>query len=135
MLKNASLLPAPVYALSLLFLSQSHPQKEFSISKSYARSFSSEGLFSSFRIHHYPSPPRTLTKGRFCHIFKLQYQELPKPIRRYGAGIAPVEEQKAEFVEIGKDYCRPRWECSTLCHNADWAEEQHGRRAEEEAFY
>lgn len=26
MLKNASLLPAPVYALSLLFLSQSHPQ-------------------------------------------------------------------------------------------------------------
>lgn len=44
----------------------------------------------------------TLTEADFGIFPKLHHEELIKPIRRYGAGIAPVD-HKAEFVKIDDD--------------------------------
>lgn len=44
---------------------------------------------------------------------KLHHEELIKPARRYGAGIAPVK-HKAEIVNIDDDDCASGWECSLL---------------------
>lgn len=57
----------------------------------------------SFHASSSPTIPplHPLTEADFAIFPKLKHEELKKPTRRYGAGIAP--EYKAKFVEIGDD--------------------------------
>lgn len=58
-------------------------------------------------------PLPKLTETDFDIFPKLRHEELKKPIRRYGAGITPVE-NKATFIKIDDDDTPSGWECSFI---------------------
>lgn len=70
-------------------------------------------------------PPLPVFIGADFDIFpKLHHEELIKPARRYGAGVAPVK-HNVERVDIDDDDCCSGWECSFL------DEYLHGQEQEE----